>query len=220
MEEKQSRKELVKRYAVLTVGLYLMALSVRLTVVTAMGTSPISTIPNVMSCYFTQVSLGVHMFIWNMTLLLLQLLILRKNFRPIQLLQIPLSFLFSAMLDFNGWLLRPLQPQTFVMKFVVLAAGCLLLGFSVFLTVRADVVMNAGEGIVKAIADTFHFEFGYVKVALDVLYVVVGFLLSYLFFHELRGVGVGTLLLAVFTGFVVKFFQDKLGNAVDRFLEK
>lgn len=70
MEAKRSRKELVKRYAVLTAGLYLMALSIRLSVSTAMGTSPISTIPNVMSCYFTQVSLGVHMFIWNMTLLL------------------------------------------------------------------------------------------------------------------------------------------------------
>lgn len=46
------------------------------------------------------------------------------------------------------------------------------------------------------------------------------YLMSFLFFHELRGVGVGTLLLAVCTGFVVKFFKDKLGNAVDRFLEK
>ncbi len=217
---KRSKKETAKRYIVLLIGLYFMALSVRLSVATGWGTSPISTLPNVFAYRFPEVSFGVIMFIWNMALLVAQIIVLRKDFKLVQLMQIPLSFVFSAMLDFNQYLLSFFNPDGIVVKIIMLAVGCILLGLSVFITVRADVIMNSGEGIVKAIAEKSHFEFGYVKVALDVSYVVIGTILSFVFFGTLQGIGVGTVFLAVCTGFVVKFFTKILGTKIDSFFEK
>lgn len=216
----RSKKEIFKRYAVLLFGLYFMALSVRLSVATELGTSPISTLPNVFAYIFPDVSFGVIMFVWNMILLIAQIIILRKDFKVIQLLQIPLSFVFSAMLDFNQYLLSFFTPEGIVVKIIMLVGGCILLGFSVFITVRANVIMNSGEGIVKAIADKTHFEFGYIKVALDVSYVIIGSVITLVYFGQLKGVGVGTIFLAVCTGFVVKFFTKLLGAKVDEFLLK
>lgn len=216
----RSKKEIFKRYVVLLFGLYLMALSVRLSVATELGTSPISTLPNVFAYIFPDVSFGVIMFVWNMILLIAQIIILRKDFKVIQLLQIPLSFVFSAMLDFNQYLLSFFTPEGIVVKIIMLVGGCILLGFSVFITVRANVIMNSGEGIVKAIADKTHFEFGYIKVALDVSYVIIGSVITLVYFGQLKGVGVGTIFLAVCTGFVVKFFTKLLGAKVDEFLLK
>lgn len=213
----RSKKELVKRYAVLLIGLYFMALSVRLSVATGLGTSPISTLPNVFAYIFPDASFGVIMFIWNMLLLIAQIVVLRKDFKPVQLLQIPLSFIFSAMLDFNQYLLSFFTPEGIIVKIIMIVVGCILLGLSVFITVRADVVMNCGEGIVNAVSEKLHFEFGYVKVALDVSYVVIGGILSFVFFGKLQGIGIGTLFLAVCTGFVVEFFTKLLGKKIDRF---
>ncbi|MBQ8210036.1 MAG: YitT family protein [Clostridia bacterium] len=216
----RSKKETVKRYAALLIGLYFMALSVRLSVATGLGTSPISTLPNVFAYIFPDISFGVIMFIWNMVLLVAQIIILRKDFKPVQLLQIPLSFVFSAMLDFNQYLLSFITTESIVIKIIMLVAGCILLGFSVFITVRANVIMNSGEGIVKAIADKTHFEFGYVKVALDVSYVVIGAVISFAVSGRLNGIGLGTVFLAVCTGFAVKFFTKLLGAKVDAFLSE
>ena len=61
-----------------------------------LGVSPISSVANVMSGKFDFLSLGVWLILWNCLLILGQVIILRKDFKPIQLLQLPLSFLFDT----------------------------------------------------------------------------------------------------------------------------
>ncbi len=218
MEQKRSAKELVKRYIIMICGLYLTALSVALSVSSNLGTSPISTIPNVFSYKFTDLSLGVLMFIWNVILLVGQVIVLRKNFKIYQLLQLPLSFLFSAMIDLNNkYIIANLPIESMFSRILVLVIGCVMLGFAVTLTMKSDVVMNSGEAIVKAVSDTFGFNFGNVKVCFDVSYVIIGAVASLIMFRTLKGVGAGTIFMAVCTGFVVKFFVKILGNRLDRF---
>ena len=93
-----------------------------------------------------------------------QILILRKNFKPIQLLQIPLSFLFGYFTDIG----------------MLIAA---LVGFGISLAVIANVIMNSGEAFVKAIADTLHKNFGNVKIIFDISYVALSVVLSLILFN-------------------------------------
>lgn len=221
MDNKRSVKELVKRYFIMFCGLYLTAFSVTLSVSSDMGTSPISTLPNVFSYKFTGLSLGVLMFIWNCLLLVAQVIILRKKFKIYQLLQLPLSFVFSAMIDFtNKYIIANLPIESMFSRILVLVVGCVMLGFAVTLTMKSDVVMNSGEAVVKAFADTFGLNFGNVKIGFDVLYVVLGAVSSFIMFRTLKGVGAGTVFLAVCTGFVVKFFTKILGGRIDKFFAK
>ena len=64
-----------------------------------LGIPPISSLANVLSCRFPALSLGSWLIVWNCVLIVGQILILRRRFRPVQLLQVPLSFLFGWFTD-------------------------------------------------------------------------------------------------------------------------
>ncbi|MFR4023744.1 MAG: DUF6198 family protein [[Eubacterium] siraeum] len=99
-----SKKETAKRYVLFIISLFFSALGVAFTKHGELGVSPISSVANVLSCTKGGFSLGVWLIIWNCILILGQIIILRKKFRLIQLLQIPLSFLFGYFTDFGLWL--------------------------------------------------------------------------------------------------------------------
>lgn len=94
-----SKTETVKRYILFVISLFFAALGVAFTKHAELGVSPISAVANVLSCKFTSLSLGTWLIIWNCALIVGQIIILRKKFQPIQLLQVPLSFLFGWFTD-------------------------------------------------------------------------------------------------------------------------
>lgn len=214
---KMSLKETIKRYAVNTVGIFIMTFAIRLTVSSGLGTTPLSTIPNVFSLRFPQISFGMFTFAWNMVMLAAQIIVLRKNFKLIQLMQIPLTFVFSAFLDINERLLAWFKPDDLTAKMIAVAAGCVLMGVSVEMTVSADVVMNTGEAVVKAFCDTFGWKFGFAKIGFDVLYVFSGLVLSLIMFGCINGVGIGTVILAVTTGLFVNLSEKLISPIFNRF---
>lgn len=197
------KKEIAKRYGLLVLGLFFAALGVAFTKRGELGVSPISSVANVMSYQFTDLTLGSWLIVWNCVLILGQILLLRRKFQPIQFLQIPLSFLFGWFTDFGMWLVSFLPAQFYAARLVMVLVGTIVLGFGITLSVIADQIMNSGEAFVKAISDVTQKEFGSIKVGFDVSCVVIALVLS-LFFFE------GSIIAALCTGFVVKFFSRRL----------
>ena len=70
----------LKRYLLFLVGLFINALGVSLITKASLGTSPISSIPYVLSLNF-KFTLGNFTIFFSIFLILLQILILRKNFK-------------------------------------------------------------------------------------------------------------------------------------------
>lgn len=128
-------------------------------------------------------TLGTWLLIWNCILLLGQIRILRKKFKPIQLLQISLSVLFGWFTDFGLWLAGFIPANFYPVRLLLVVAGTVLLGFGIALSVIANVLMNSGEAFVKAIADETKFAFGNVKIVFDVTNVVPALLISLLLFR-------------------------------------
>ena len=95
------KTELIKRYILFIISLFFVALGVAVTKKGEMGVSPISSVANVMSYGFTDISLGTWLIIWNCVLIVGQIILLRRAFKPIQLLQIPVSFIFGYFTDFH-----------------------------------------------------------------------------------------------------------------------
>lgn len=212
-----SKKETEKRYVLFVISLFISALGVAFTKHGELGVSPISSVANVMSIKLDFFSLGIWLIIWNCVLILGQILILRKKFKPIQLLQIPLSFLFGYFTDFGLWLVGFIPAKSYIMRLVMVFIGIVILGFGVSLSVSANVIMNSGEAFVKAISDTINKNFGNVKIAFDVSCVVLALILSLLFFDfTIVGTREGTIISALCTGLVVKLFRKLTDEPVNR----
>lgn len=102
----------LKRYIIFLIGLFVNSLGVSLITKANLGTSPISSIPYVLSLNFP-LTLGNFTIIFSLLLIILQLLILRKNFKAEHLLQIPISILFGYFIDLT-MLLFSLSTQQLI----------------------------------------------------------------------------------------------------------
>lgn len=117
----------LKRYILFLIGLFVNALGVSLVTKASLGTSPISSIPYVLSLNFP-FTLGNFTIVFSILLIILQILILRKNFKLENILQIPVSIAFGYFIDLTMYMLFWINPQNYFVKMIALLAGCLVLG--------------------------------------------------------------------------------------------
>ncbi len=167
---------------------------------------------------FTELSLGTWLIIWNCALILGQILILRRKFQWIQLLQIPLSFVFGWFTDIAMFMVSGINWELYPLRLALTVSGTVVLGFGITLSVIANVIMNSGEAFVKAISDTIHKDFGILKIVFDITCVVIAVALSLIFFGDIRGTREGTIIAALCVGIVVKLFMKLFGKPVDNYL--
>lgn len=205
----RNTSELVKRYILFTIGLFINAMGVALIIVAALGTSPIAVIPYVMN-QATGLSVGTYTFILNMILLVLQALILGKQFPSYQLLQIPVSLAFAYFVDLSLMLCNFLSSDRYGIQMTVLLLGCVVRALGVSIQVLADVVMLSGEAIVKAVSVKFEKEFSRVKLCIDGMMVIAAMILSYAYMQEIVGVREGSFIAVILIAPCAAFFTRKL----------
>lgn len=216
-----SKKETLKRYLLFVISLFFSALGVALTKTAGLGISPISSFPNVISMKVTAISMGTWVFLWCCALLLGQILILRKDFKPVQLLQLPLSFIFGNFIDLCVSFVSSVTVDSYPMKIVFVILGVIVLAFGVSLAVTANVIINSGEAFVKAVADKTGKNFGTVKTIFDVGCVTIAVVASLIFFDmKVVGVRESTLIVSLCTGSVVRFFNRFITKPLNKILTK
>ncbi len=199
----------LKRYLLFLVGLFVSSLGVSLVTKANLGTSPISSIPYVLSLNFP-FTLGNFTIIFSLFLIVLQVFILRKNFKAEYILQIPVSIAFGYFIDFTMYIFFWVNPQNYFIKIVTLLIGCIVLGFGVYIEVIADVVMLPGESFVRAIVQTWNTNFGTTKIIFDCSMTVIAGVLSFVFSGKLNGVREGTVIAALLVGFIARLFGKHL----------
>lgn len=204
-----TRGALLRRCAVLLVGLLIMAFGVAISIKAALGTSPISSLPYVTS-KITGLTVGQTTIALHCTLIVLQILILRRRYRLIQLLQLPVALVFGYMTDFAVAMTANLTCHSYLQQWLLCAVGILLVGTGVACEVIADVIMLAGEGTVTAVVQVSGQPFPWMKVAFDCTLVAISILLSFLFLHGLQGVREGTVAAALLVGPVSKVVRKML----------
>ncbi|MCI7804867.1 MAG: DUF6198 family protein [Oscillospiraceae bacterium] len=216
-----SKKEIIKRYVLFIISLFFAALGVAITKRGELGVSPISSVANVLSCKFSALSMGTWLIIWNCVLIVGQVIILRKKFQLIQLLQVPLSFLFGYFTDFGMWCVSFIPVNAYPVRLLMVVAGVAVLAFGISLAVIANVIMNSGEAFVKAVSDTIHKNFGNVKIVFDISCVTLSVILSLILFDfSLVGTREGTIISALLTGTFVKFFTHRLSDPLNRIISE
>ena len=212
-----TRREWCKRYLFFLAGLFINSFGVSFITKAALGTSPISSVPYTLSLGFSP-TLGMFTLYMSIVLILIQMILLRKDFPRQYLLQIPVSFLFSWFIDMTMELLGFLSPAAYPAKVICLLLGCAILGFGVFMEMAAGVVMLPGECFVNAISRTFHTDFGRTKVAFDTSITVAAAIIGIVLYRELAGVREGTIVAAVLGGMIARRLNCTIGPRVNLLL--
>ena len=211
-----SKSELFKRYVLFIIGLFFSSLGISLATKAGLGTSPISSVPYVLSIIFP-LTFGQFTFIINAVMLVIQINILKKEFKKIQFLQIPISIILGSFIDLMMFLLTYLNPTNYFTKIIVLLLGCISIGLGISIQVLADVVMMSGEALVKAISYKIQKEFGIVKTYFDISLVIISIILSMVSFGKIEGLREGTVIAALIVGSITRFFIKEL-RIVNSFL--
>lgn len=195
---------ILKRYLLLLAGLSIMAFGVAFSIKASLGTSPISSVPFVVSL-FTPLTVGTATITMHCVFILMQILILRKDYHLIQLMQLPVAFFFGYLTDFGVWTVQGISCNTYWQQWIVCLIGILLVAVGVSFEVKAGVVVLAGEGVVLAVCKVLpKIKFGYMKVGFDVTLVVIACILSFVFTGHLQGVREGTVAAALLVGLIAK----------------
>ena len=201
-----ARQRLVARYVWFVLGVAINSFGVAFITKAALGTSPISSIPYVLDLAF-EPTFGEFTFVLNMLYILLQVAILRRDFKPVQFLQIVVNVIFSALIDVSMSFLAWLDPQTLPLQLVSLLVGCAILGLGIAIEVAPNVITVPGEGIVRTFSAVTEKPFGTCKVAFDVTLVAIACVLSFVFFGRLNGLGLGTIVSALLVGRLCNFYN-------------
>ena len=210
---------IVKGYGLLLISLLIMGTGISLVTLANLGTTAISSLPYVLSFVFP-LSFGAFTALMNITFVFIQILLMKKEFPKEQYLQFIVGPILGLSIDLNMYLFSFLQTPTYLMQVIMLLIGCTLLAFSTVLQLEANVVNNAGEGIVKVLALKSKKKFGDVKLIVDVSIVVVAVAISFIGLGEIQGIREGTIVSALIVGPMVKFFRQVFDHGPAIILQK
>ena len=207
------KNKLVERCVLLVFGLLVMAYGVSLSIKAGLGTSPISSLPYTVS-QFAPLTVGTATIAMHCVLIVLQILLLRGRYRPVQLLQLPVALLFGWLTDVTLMTLEGLTPSGYLAQWIFCLLGVLLVGIGVSCEVRANVIPLAGEGFTLAVCKVFSLPFPPVKVCFDCTLVAISCILGFACRGQLVGVREGTIAAALLVGVVsrqvTKWVMDPL----------
>lgn len=209
-----------RRYLLFIISLFINAFGIALITKASLGTSPITSVTFVLSM-FTPFSMGFWTILINILFVILELFFMKredmKSDLRIFVLQMPVSVCFGLFIDFSMYVLSWLNPAAYVMKIIYLLLGCVVLAVGIALEVKVNAAMMAGEYLVKVITRRFQWNFGFVKLGLDVTLLTIACILSLLFMSNISGVREGTVVAALLVGPIVHFISP-YGKFVDKWI--
>ena len=203
---KDSQKNSWRGWLLFVAGLFVMAFGVAFSIKANLGTSPISSLPYILSV-ITPLTVGTATIALHCVLITLQILILRKQYRIFKLLQLPIAILFGYLTDFSIAVTDQLSYSGYGQQVILCIIGILLVGTGVWMEVRSHVITLAGEGFVLAVCQVCPIKFSSMKVIFDVSLVVISCVLGLLFAGGIKGVREGTVAAAVCVGLITKLIN-------------
>lgn len=191
-----------------------MAMGVAFSIKSNLGVSPVNSIPYVLSLV-TKINQGLLTTIVFSTYVLLQIVILRKEYKPIQLLQIVFSGMFGYFVSFANFTLQGIEsPSNYVMKLMFLGISIFIVAVGLLLYLTANIMPQPSEGLILAICKKTGIQFHKIKITFDSTVVAIAAAISFIAFGKLNGVREGTIISAVLIGKVLGVLTKRWKSAI------
>lgn len=202
-------RNIAYRYFILVLGLFILALGIGFSAAAALGVSPASCFPYVLSKAFP-ITMGTLTIMMQTLFMIAQIAILRKEFKAVQLLQMGVLLVFGVFTDICIELTSRIQADNYLTQWSLCIFSCFVIALGVAIEMKAGVATLPMEGLMKTISERLGKNFGKVKSTADMTLVLVAVTFSMIFFKEIIGIREGTVFAAVAIGYIVKFISPKL----------
>jgi len=206
------------QHLLLLFSLFVMTLGVVLCVRSCLGSSVISSAPLAMTLageagMAPALSLGDYTNILNALLVVGQVIVLRRRFEAVQLLQLVIGCVFGLLIDLNMLITSSMVCDTIMTQTLAQLAGCTVLGFGIAMEIRCGSITMPGEGLPVAISKVTGVPFAKAKICVDITLVVCAVSLCFVYFHQWlwNVIGLGTLFAMIYVGMVVKRLDPHMG---------
>ena len=194
------------------IGLVILALGIILNTKTGLGVSPIISIPYCISNIW-KINLGNATMCIYILCVALQMVLRRKKFRSFDLLQIPMSIIFSQVINFFNDMIT-INNNNLVINLFLLMVAIMLTGIGVVLTVGMKFVPNAADGLAQAMGETIGTNLGFAKNILDISSTLITVIIGLLSVGKVIGIGLGTVIAVIGVGraiaLVNMLFKEKM----------
>ena len=195
----------------------ILALGLTLNTKAGLGVTPVLSLPFSSSQIFG-ISFGDAILIFYVMYVLLQLAIRKMKSWRYDWMQLPLSLVFSRVMNFLGWTISyDSNLHSFTLNFIILLLSIALTGIGASMTLNMRLIPNPADGAVQAVADETGIRTGTAKNIFDFCCVLITVTLCLISGKGLIGLHVGTVVSVIGVGRAIavtdRIWRDKMLRA-------
>ena len=203
-----SKKNMIGRYMLFLLGLFIASMGVAFSTRAGLGTSPVASVPYSVSLVCTVFTLGGWLNLLSLLQITVQVLLLGKKCKPLEIIiQTILAFAYGYMTNFSCWLIKGIEVDTYIKQFAYMFLGCIILAFGIWIQLKGAVAMLPGEAMNRAISMVTGKKYENVKIFFDVFYIFIAAIICLVFMGRLEGVREGSIFAAIMVGNIIKVYN-------------
>ena len=216
--ERPSVASWVARAVMYVIGIAVLALGVSFSRRAGLGLSMLVAWPAVMADIDPSEAHNMGWYVGAVFVLyvLLEILVLRRDFKPLQLLQVPISLMYGSLVNLWNGVSSAIPVPNYLAQVALTLLSVLTMAVGVSTYLTADVVPLSSEGIVLAAAKVSGRPFPKIKQAFDLTLIALALVTSLIGLHEVRYVREGTVLAALCLGPLIGVTGRFVGPVVRR----
>ncbi len=212
-----SKKNIIGRYMLFLVGLFIASMGVAFSTKAGLGTSPVASVPYSVSLVWPVFTLGGWLNLLGVLQITVQVLLLGKKCNPLEItIQTILAFVYGYMTDFSCWLIKGIGVDTYFEQLVYMLLGCMILAFGIWIQLKGAVAMLPGEAMNRAISMVSGKKYENVKIFFDIFYISIAAIICLVFMGRLEGVREGSIFAAIMVGNIIKVYTFAYKKLVER----
>jgi uncharacterized membrane protein YczE len=208
IEDEDLRMQHVKKYCLLVVLITFTGVGVAISLKASIGVGAWDAMTQSIA-YLSGIKIGTIGIILNCLCVLGQVLLLRKNFKPLQLLQVPVSILLGIVVNFFLYdVLSCFSWENYILRFILFILAVLLIAFSVSAVMVLNIVTFAVEGFCMALSKKINKDFSRIRQGADIFSIVVSLIITFGLSQMLtlrEGTIIGMLIFGPLLGIFMKF---------------
>ena len=200
--------DMIKRYSLFLVGLFIASMGVAFSAKAGLGTSPVASVPYSVSLVSSILSFGGWLNLLSVIQIAIQVVVQKGKCNYLEIaIQTILAFVYGYLTNFSVWMIKDIIVTTYPMQFLFMLLGCVILALGIWVQLKGAVAMLPGEAMNRAISKVFGFRYENVKIFFDILYIAIAAAICLIFLGKLKGVREGSIIAAILVGNIIKLYN-------------
>ena len=210
-----NKKKFLLRILFYSLGAFFCANGVVLTINANLGVSAASSLPYVLSLV-TNIDVGICFMAFFVLLISAQIIILRKDFKWVNLTQIIFATMFGYFVIIAEFIIGDFTLASYPGRLLILLAGNFMIALGVTMYVDVKLVPMPVEGLANALMQKIKKPFYLMKITVDSGTALCALIISLLAFGRILGLREGTLISSVMIGWMIKMIQKVLHPIMEK----